>query len=67
MENATSMKIKAYMIWNVDESRPVINRDNYGNILSYLSKENAMALLSEKRKFDSDLGLDLREIEITVL
>ena len=34
-----------YIVWNEIDDRPLISRDNFGNLLIYLTKEQAQARL----------------------
>lgn len=45
---------KIYIIWNNLEDRPVVNRDNFGNLLVYLTKEQAQARLLVQTHHISD-------------
>lgn len=41
--------MKIYILWNVGDDRPMINRDNFGNLLVYLTEEQAKARLMDQR------------------
>jgi hypothetical protein len=45
---------KIYIIWNDLEDRPLINKDNFGNLLFYLTKEQAQARLLDQAHWISD-------------
>lgn len=60
--------MKAYIIWESKEDRPIVHRDNFGNCIFFLSKANAQAYLKDGRSnYSSEYETcDIKEVEITV-
>lgn len=61
--------MKAYIIWETIENRPVIHRSDFGNLLVYLTKEQAQAYTKELSHFISDTAIqkslyEIREVEL---
>jgi hypothetical protein len=48
--------MKVFIVWNNKEDRPLINRDNFGNLLVYLTKEQAQARLLDQSYYIADMA-----------
>jgi hypothetical protein len=48
--------MKVFIVWNNVENRPLINRDNFGNMLVYLTIEQAQARLIDQRYDIADVA-----------
>ena len=46
--------MKAFIVWNNKENRPLISRDNFGNLLVYLTKEQAQARMLDQSYYIAD-------------
>ncbi len=57
--------MKIYVIWNKEDGRPFISRNNFGNILAFSARENAQAYLKDIRLFKENDSCELREFYLT--
>lgn len=59
--------MKLYIIWNKTEKRPLVNRENFGSILTYLNIESAQAYLAERVLFfnKEEKNLEIKEVTTT--
>jgi hypothetical protein len=56
--------MKIYLIYNTKEERPMIERSNYGGIVSFTSIENAKAFLLDFKSNYSKVNKSLKDYVI---
>lgn len=52
---------KIYIVWEPSCSRPVIHRNGFGNILAFMSEENAQAQLKDLQTFEDNSHYVVKE------
>jgi len=63
--------MKAFIVWNNKENRPLISRDNFGNLLVYLTKEQAQARMLDQSYYIADTAIQeepfgIKEVNLTL-
>lgn len=56
--------MKAYIIWNYKDHRPLVNRHEYGNILLYTSEINAQAFIKTREEESGLTDAIIKEVTI---
>jgi hypothetical protein len=63
-KNIKKEYMKIYIIWNKLDDRPVVNRNEFGNLLIYLTKEQAQAYKMDYGYLNKEEIFDIKEAEI---
>ena len=60
--------MKAYIVWETKDDRPLIGRGDFGTMLVFIAKENAQAYVKDLRTLCAykEEDAEVREVEITL-